>query len=64
MTASNLPPIHLTRPSIRSTLDRRFFRHLLDPRRLGKITEHWAVTDMLSLMQQIGALASPDRGGR
>jgi hypothetical protein len=25
MTASNLPPIHLTRPSIRSTLDRRFW---------------------------------------
>jgi steroid delta-isomerase-like uncharacterized protein len=29
----------------------------------GKTTEHWAVTDMLSLMQQIGALVSPVRGG-
>jgi steroid delta-isomerase-like uncharacterized protein len=30
----------------------------------GKIVEHWAVSDMLSLLQQIGALPSPDRGGR
>jgi predicted ester cyclase len=25
----------------------------------GKITEHWTVGDMLSLMQQIGAVPSP-----
>jgi steroid delta-isomerase-like uncharacterized protein len=30
----------------------------------GKIVEHWAVSDMLGLMQQIGAFPSPDRGGR
>jgi predicted ester cyclase len=30
----------------------------------GKIVEHWAVSDMLSLLQQIGALPSADRGGR
>jgi steroid delta-isomerase-like uncharacterized protein len=27
----------------------------------GKIVEHWAVSDMLNLLQQIGALPSPDR---
>jgi steroid delta-isomerase-like uncharacterized protein len=30
----------------------------------GKIVEHWAVSDMLSLLQQIGAVPSPDRSGR
>ncbi len=28
------------------------------------IVEHWAVSDTLGLMQQIGAFPSPDRGGR
>ncbi|MGH2522631.1 MAG: ester cyclase, partial [Anaerolineales bacterium] len=26
----------------------------------GKIVEHWAVTDNLSLMQQIGAIPAPE----
>jgi hypothetical protein len=29
----------------------------------GKIVEHWAVTDNLSLMQQIGAIPEPDEAG-
>ena len=29
----------------------------------GKIVEHWAVTDNLSLMQQIGAIPEPDETG-
>ena len=29
----------------------------------GKITDHWAVADMLGLMQQIGAIPSPGQAG-
>ena len=29
----------------------------------GKIVEHWAVTDNLALMQQIGAIPAPGQGG-
>ena len=29
----------------------------------GKITEHWAVADMLSLMQQLGAIPPPGKAG-
>ena len=30
----------------------------------GKIAEHWAVTDMLGLMKQLGMIPSPGPGGR
>ena len=29
----------------------------------GKILEHWAVADMLGLMQQLGVISPPDRPG-
>jgi predicted ester cyclase len=31
--------------------------------REGKIVEHWAVADMLSLMQQLGVGAGPEEAG-
>ncbi len=30
----------------------------------GKITEHWAVADMLGLMQQLGAIPPPGQAGK
>ncbi len=30
----------------------------------GKITEHWAVGDMLGLMQQLGAIPPPGKAGK
>ena len=29
----------------------------------GKILEHWAVADMLGLMQQLGVISPPDQPG-